>query len=166
MRSCGGDMKPSVGSRPTRSVVCCRGALDTVSLGLGNPPRCRMGVKKFCARSAVSQHTVLGYCTPQLSPHAYLRSYMVSHRHISSNLLTTFLSLVFRSTFRELGCLDPTTSVPCLVIFVFSEKRIGGVCSYAYAHCLRARKVLRQQLRHGVCCVHSLASTCWYSARG
>jgi len=37
---------------------------------------------------------------------------------------------VFRSTFRELGCLDPTTSVPCLVIFVFSEKRIGGVCGY------------------------------------
>jgi len=103
-------------------VVFCRGALDTMSLGLGNPPRCRMGVKKFCARSAVSQHTVLGYCTPQLSPHAYLRSYMVSHRHISSNLLTTFLSLVFRSTFRELGCLDPATSVPCLVIFVFFRK--------------------------------------------
>ena len=123
MRSCGGDMKPSVGSRPTRSVVCCRGALDTVSLGLGNPPRCRMGVKKFCARSAVSQHTVLGYCTPQLSPHAYLRSYMVSHRHISSNLLTTFLSLVFRSTFRELGCLDPATHVrPVPGHFLFSRK--------------------------------------------
>ena len=90
-----------------------------------------------------------------ISPHAYLSSYMVSHRHISSNLLTTFLSLVPRSTFRELGCLDPATSVPCLVIFFFSEKRIGGVCSYV--HCLRARKVLRQQLRHGVCCVHSLA---------
>ena len=114
-------MEPSVGNRPTRRVVCCRGALDTVSLGLGSPPRCPMGVKKFCARSAVSQHTVLGYCTPQLSPHAYLRSYMVSHRHISSNLLTTFLSLVSRSTFRELGCLDPTTSVPCLV-FSFSPK--------------------------------------------
>ena len=99
-----------------------RGALDTVSLGLGNPSRCRMSVKMFCARSAVSQHTVLGYCTPQLSPHAYLRSYMVSHRHISSNLLTTFVSLVFRSTFRELGCLDPATSVPCLVIFVFFRK--------------------------------------------
>jgi hypothetical protein len=62
---CGGDMEPSVGSRPTRRVVCCRGALDNVSLGLDNPPRCPMGAKKFCARSAVSQHTVLGYCTPQ-----------------------------------------------------------------------------------------------------
>jgi hypothetical protein len=57
-----------------------------------------------------------------ISPHAYLRSYMVGHRHISSNLLTTFLSLVPRSTFRELGCLDPATSGPCLVIFVFFRK--------------------------------------------
>jgi hypothetical protein len=61
-------MEPSVGSRPTRRVVCCRDALGTVSLGLGSSPRCRMGVKKFCARSAVSQHTVLGYCTPQYHP--------------------------------------------------------------------------------------------------
>jgi hypothetical protein len=76
------------------------------------------------------------------SPHACLRSYMVSPRQISSNLLTTFLSLVFR-----------TTSVPCLVIFVFSGGRIGGVCTRA--RCLRAHKVLRQQLRHGVCCAHT-----------
>ena len=40
--------------------------------------------------------------------------------------------------------------------------RHPAICSYA--HCLRARKVLRQQLRHGVCCVHSLASTCSCSA--
>jgi hypothetical protein len=95
------------------------------------------------------RHGVLHAAT---SPHAHLRSYMVGLRHISSNLLTTILSLVSRSTFRELGCLDPTgiTPVRCLVIFVFSEKRIGGVCSCA--HCLRARKILRQQLWHGLCC--------------
>jgi hypothetical protein len=120
------------------------------------------------------QHIFRSKCSPPthrsgvlhaaIPPHAYLRSYRVSPRHsISSNLLTTFLSLVSRSTFRELGCLHPTTSVPCLVIFVFSEKRIGGVCSYA--HCLRARKAPRQQLRQGVCCAHSPASTCSRSAR-
>ena len=49
-------------------------------------------------------------------------------------------------------------------IFVFSEKRIGGVCSRA--RCLRARKVLRQQLRHGVCCAHSPAFACSCSAHG
>jgi hypothetical protein len=115
---------------------------------------------------AVSQHTAMGYCTSRHHPTPICAptSYMVGLRHISSSLLTTILSLVSRSTFREPACLDPTTSVPCLVIFIFSEKRIGGVCSCA--HYLRARKILRQQLRHGVCCAHSLASTCSCSARG
>jgi hypothetical protein len=68
MRSCGAHWSPS--PKPDRrACFFCRDALGTVSLGLGNPPRCRiMGVKLFCARSAVSQHTVLGYCTPQHRP--------------------------------------------------------------------------------------------------
>jgi hypothetical protein len=152
MRSCGGDMEPSVGSRPTRRVArtSCSSWMPNerlhVSLTKCSLPTHRCGVL----------HTAT-------SPHADLRSYMVGLRHISSSLLTTILSLVSRSTFREPAWLDPTTSVPCLVIFVFSEKRIGGVCSCA--HCLRARKIL-QQLRHGVCCAHSLASTCSCSTRG
>jgi hypothetical protein len=63
---------------------------------------------------------------------------MVGHRHISSNLLTTFLSVVLALTSRELGCLDPTTSAPCLVILVFSEKRIGWVCSSHFFRAPRA----------------------------
>ena len=39
-----------------------------------------------------------------------------------------------------------------MVIFVFSEKRLGGVGRRAYYLC--ARKLLRQQLRHGLCCAH------------
>jgi hypothetical protein len=121
--------------------------------------------RQFFLRSKCSLPTHhSGVLHAATSPHACLRSYMVGPRHISSNLLTTFRSLVSRSAFRELGCLDPTTSVPCLVIFVFSGGRIGGVCSRA--RCLRARKVPRPQLQHGVYCAHSPAFACSCSARG
>jgi hypothetical protein len=86
------------------------------------------------------------------STHAYLRSYMVSPRHISSDLLTTFLSVVFGLTFRSSDAwirLHPSGAWS----FSFSPKsRLGGVCRRA--HCLRARKILWQQLRHGLCCAH------------
>jgi hypothetical protein len=107
----------------------------TVSLGLGSPPRCRMGVNMFCARSAVSQHPTpthrSGALRAATSPHACLRSYMVGPRHISSILLTTFLSLVSRSAFRELGCLDPTTRPSRAWSFSFSPG--GEEVEYAAA---------------------------------
>ena len=78
----------------------------------------------LCSKRSLQTHTIVGYCTPRHHPHAYLRSYTASLRHIPSSLLTTFLSVFPRSTFRELECLEPTTSVRSMVIFVFSESTI------------------------------------------
>ena len=86
------------------------------------------------------------------STRAYLRSYMVSPRHISSDLLTTFLSVVFGLTFRSSDAWIRQHRSRAWSLSFFPSQRLGGVCRRAY--CLRARKLLRQQLRHGLCCAH------------
>ena len=128
------------------------------SFWMPNPVKC------FAPRSAVSENTVMGVLHTATSPRAYLRSYMVSPRHISSDLLTTFLSVVFGLTFRSSDAWSRQHRFGTWSFSFSPNKRLGGACRRA--HYLRARKLLRQQLRHGLCCAHPSTSTCSCSAHG